>query len=119
MADTVAPMYRIALEWNSLADAERTPLRELVTHLVGYPCKIAAMAPEDDTVNLVIFNISSGCIKDYLDIQSNGAIGVAFDLYEDADADGDAVGRLSDACEEYNESIDVEFASDSEESEDE
>jgi hypothetical protein len=111
MADADSPMYRIAVNWNDLIDEERVPLRTLVERLVGYPCKIAAMPPDDGTVNLVIFSIPSGCIKDYLDIQSSGAIGVAFDLYDETEAEDNAAALdcLSDACDSYNESIDVEF----------
>jgi hypothetical protein len=58
----------------------------------------------------------TGDIQDFLEIQPTGAIGVSFNQYEDNGSR--TVESLNNACEDYNESINVEFMSDSEEEED-
>lgn len=113
MANTdPAALYHIAAHWESVSDAERAPLRTLVECLVRYPCKIAAMPLEGGSMHLIVFSVAAGAVKDYLEIQPNGAIGIIFHLYDDPDSD--EVGAISDACDDYNASIDVEFESDSE-----
>jgi hypothetical protein len=104
-------LYDIAQRWENVTEAERMPLRILVEKLVGYPCKIAAVPLDDGTMHLIVFSVSAGAVKDYLELQPSGAIGVVFHLYDDSDSED--VGRLSDACDEYNESMEVEFESDS------
>lgn len=107
-----ATLYHIASNWESISDDERTPLRKLVERLVRYPCKIAAVPLDDGAKHLIVFSVRAGAVKDYLEIQETGAIGVVFHLYDDPDSE--AVGILSDACDDYNESTGIEFASDSE-----
>ena len=104
-------MYDIAKQWEMIGEAERAPLRALVESLVRYPCKIAAMPLEDGSIHLIVFSVAAGAVKDYLEIQQGGAIGVIFHLYDDPDSDD--VGRLSDLCDDHNESVGVEFESES------
>jgi hypothetical protein len=108
-------MFRIATEWESLTEESRGPLRRLVTELVGYPCKLACQT-NNGSVDIYVLNLRRKKVTDWMEIQETGAIGVVFDQY--SDPEGRAVGRLSDACDHYNETICVEFASDSEEGED-
>lgn len=107
-----AALYHIAAHWESVSDAERAPLRNLVGLLVKYSCKIAAMPLEDGAMHLIVFSLAAGTVKDYLELQPNGAIGVVFHLYDDPDSE--EVGALSDACDDYNASVSVDFESDSE-----
>jgi hypothetical protein len=105
-------LYDLTTRWETASDEERALLRTLVERLVGYPCKIAAMPLDDGTMHLIVFSVTAGAVKDYLELQPSGAIGVVFHLYDDPDSQG--VGALSDACDDYNESMEVEFESESE-----
>jgi hypothetical protein len=113
MATTTDPatLYHIAAHWESVSDAERAPLRTLVGRLVKYSCKIAAMPLEGGAMHLIVFSLAAGAVKDYLELQPTGAIGVVFHLYDDPDSE--EVGALSDACDDYNASVSVDFESDS------
>jgi hypothetical protein len=110
-ADPTA-LYRLASNWESVPDADRAPLRTLVERLVGYPCKIAAMPLNDGAMHLIVFSVEANAVKDYLELQPTGAMGVVFHLYDDPDSP--VVWRISDACDDYNDSHGVEFESDSE-----
>lgn len=105
-------LYEVASRWESATEAERAPLRTLVESLVRYPCKLAAMPLEDGSIHLIVFSVAAGAVKDYLELQPSGAIGVVFHLYDDPDSE--EVGRLSDACDDHNEAAGTEFESDSE-----
>jgi hypothetical protein len=70
------------------------------------------MPLEDGSIHLIVFSVAAGAVKDYLELQSSGAIGVVFHLYDDPDSD--VVGCLSDACDNHNEAAGTEFESDSE-----
>jgi hypothetical protein len=105
-------LHEIASRWESATEAERTPLRTLVESLVRYPCKLAAMPLEDGSIHLIVFSVAAGAVKDYLELQSSGAIGVVFHLYDDPDSD--VVVSLSDACDDHNEVTGTDFESDSE-----
>jgi len=109
-------IYRIATEWETLPDAERAPLRAIVERIVRYPCKIAAQPLDDGSVHLIVFCVAAGEVKDYLELQPTGAFGVVFHLYDDPDSAD--VWKISDACDDYNESVGVDFESDSEDSSD-
>jgi hypothetical protein len=104
-------LYEIAKQWESISESDRAPLRTLVESLVRYPCKLAAMPLEDGSIHLIVFSVAAGSVKDYLELQPSGAIGVVFHLYDDPDSDD--VGRLSDACDNHNEAIGTEFDSES------
>ena len=107
----MAQMFPIARDWEALTEDGRGPLRRLVTELVGYPCKLACQV-NHGSVDIFVLNLARKKVTDWLEIQETGAIGVVFDQYPNPDAK--PVGRLSDACDLYNEQIGVEFASDSE-----
>lgn len=104
-----------ASNWESVSDAERKSLKNLIVELVGYPCKLACK-PNNGSVDIYVFSERKGRVVDWLEIQDDGAIGVVFDQYENPDSK--TVIRLSDACEDYNEKIGVCFESDSEDDED-
>lgn len=87
-------------------EAQRTTLKTLLTDILGYSCKIACQ-PEDGRVEIYVLSDRSGKVSDYLEIQTSGAIGVMFDLYDDPESD--EVGDLSDRCDEYNTGLGVEF----------
>ena len=105
-------LYEIASRWDTAIDTERAPLRVFIESLVKYPCKIAAQPLYDGEVHLIVFNITTDTVQDYLELQPNGAIGVVFHLYDNPDSE--EVGRLSDACDDHNAAAGVEFESDSE-----
>ena len=106
-----SPLFRIARDWESLAEVARKPLRTCITELVGYPCKLACQA-NNGSVDIVVLNSKRGTVCDWLEIQPSGALGVVWDQYPDSTAT--AVIRLSDACDEYNDRIGVWFDSESE-----
>jgi hypothetical protein len=109
--------YKIVSRWEKAKDADRRKVKEWITGLVGYPCKLACQQSED-SIDIYVLSELKGEITDWLELQSNGAIGVSFDEYPDPETD--EVGDLSDRCDAYNESIGVEFESDgSDEEEDE
>ncbi len=103
-------LYDIAKHWESVSESERAPLRAFVESLVRYPCKIAAQPLEDGSMHLIVFSVAAGAVKDYLEMQPSGAIGVVFHLYDDPDSE--EVVRLSDACDDRNAVAGVEFESD-------
>jgi hypothetical protein len=107
----MAHLFAVARDWEGLTDKGRAGLRKLVTELVNYPCKMACQ-PNNGSVDIFVLNLRKNKVTDWLEIQETGAIGVVFEQYPNPDAV--AVGRLSDACDLYNEKIGAEFASDSE-----
>jgi hypothetical protein len=111
-ASDPAALHRLAVNWETVSEAERAPLRALVERLVRYPCKLAAVPLDDGGIHLVVFSVAANAVKDYLELQPTGAIGVIFHLYDDPDSP--EVWRLSDACDDYNASVSVDFESDSE-----
>jgi hypothetical protein len=105
-------------------EEQRLALKEMVSGLVEYECKIACQIGknDDDTAAdwIEIFVLSNllRCVTDYLEVQPTGAVGVVFDLYDAPEAK--EVGDLSDRCDSYNEGLGLEFVehdSDSEEEE--
>lgn len=116
-------LYEVALQWNDASDEERLPLKDLVTRLVGYPCKVACQTrTEDDEVSRVeIFVLSNrtGDIDDFLELQPSGAIGLIYDQYDDPDTR--RVVKVDDRCESYNDSMGLTFEehSDSEDDDEE
>ncbi len=102
----MAALYELAKNWESVPDADRQPLRDLVRGLVGYPCKLACQ-DNDGVVDIYVFNEKKRKVADWLEIQESGAIGVIFDEYPQPESP--ALDRLDDACEAYNEKIGVEF----------
>jgi hypothetical protein len=107
----MAANFIAAQGWETLDEAGRKPLRNLIVELVGYPCKLACQ-PNNGAVDIYVLNDKKKRVCDWLEIQPSGAIGVIWDEYPDSNAK--AVARLSDACDEYNERIGVCFESDSE-----
>lgn len=101
------------MQWETIEESGRKSLRNLVTELVGYPCKIACTA-NDGCVDLTVFNVKKSKIMDWLELQPSGAIGVIFSLYGDKGSTSKVVLRLSDACDDYNSKLGVAFESDSE-----
>ena len=112
-------LYEVALRWNDASDDERRPLKELVTRLVGYPCKVACQtrAEDEEVSHVEIFVLSdrTGDIDDFLELQPSGAIGLIYDQYDDPDQK--RVVKVDDRCEAYNDSMGLAFEehSDSEE----
>ena len=105
-----ATHYTIACRWETAKDSERRKVKRWITDLVGYPCKLACQ-PNEGVVDVYVLSEKKGEVTDWLEIQPSGAVGVIFDQY--ADPDADAVGELSDRCEDYNESAKLVFVSDS------
>lgn len=109
--------YKIVARWETAKDADRRKVKEWITGLVGYPCKLACQ-PNEDCIDIYVWSELKCKITDWLELQRSGAVGVIFDEYPDPDAD--EVGDLSDRCDAFNESIGVVFESDgSDEEEDE
>ena len=105
--------FQIALLWETLPEPERTPLRTLITTIVGYPCKIACV-PNNESVDIIVFSEKKRKETDWIEIQPTGAIGAIYDLYEKYGVSDEAAQRIDDICDEYNEENEVEFQEDSE-----
>jgi len=106
------PLFRIASMWESSGDDVREPLRNVVSEIVGYPCKLACIATRGSINILVVCaDNTSRDVKDWLELQPIGAFGVLFDQYTD---DDDNVDAVSNRCEIYNNRNHVEFCSGSE-----
>ena len=110
----MANYFKIAIRWDSASAEEREELKTFMGELVGYKCKIAC-EPNNGSVDIYVLSERTGDIQDFLEIQRTGAIGVVFEQYEDHGSR--VVESLNSACEDYNDSIHAEFASDSEDEE--
>jgi predicted site-specific integrase-resolvase len=113
----MAALFELAKTWEEIPDADRKPLRDLITKLVGYPCKLACQS-NDGVIDIYVFNEKKKKVCDWLEIQSSGAIGVIFDEYPESVAEA-YVDRIDGACETYNESISVVFEEEAVEDEEE
>lgn len=105
--------FQIALLWETLPEPERTPLRTLITTIVGYPCRIACV-PNNESVDIIVFSEKKRKETDWIEIQPNGAIGAIYDLYEKYGVSDEVAQRIDDKCDEYNEENEVEFQEDTE-----
>ena len=108
----MAQNYKIASEWESdtITVADKTSLKELVTRLVGYPCKIACKRAED-TLDIYVFSEKKKKVTDWIEIQPSGAFGVIYDFYNE----GVNTDKLDDACEAYNKANGLDFEEEEEE----
>ena len=105
----MSTFFTIASNWETIADdADRNPLRKLITDLVNYPCKLACL-PNNGSVDIYVFSEIKKKITDWIEIQPDGALGVMFDMYTT-----DEPAALSDRCVDYNCSINAAFYSESE-----
>ena len=115
-AASAAELYGVARRWADASDEERRSLKEVVTRLVGYPCKVACEIKEgEERVELFVLSVRTDEIEDVLEIQANGAIGLVYDQYDDPDEK--RVVKVDNRCEAYNEGLGLVFEehSDSEE----
>jgi hypothetical protein len=113
----MAQNFKIASEWDTVTDADKTDLKAIVKGLVGYPCKIACKLSDEGTRDIYVFSEKKQKVTDWLEIQESGAIGVIYDFYEV----GVSTDIIETACDTYNTANNLVFdlGSDSEESEDE
>jgi len=102
-------LFKIAATWEMISEEERAPLRALIMKIVGYPCKLSCQ-PNNGSIDIYVYSTKRLCIVDRIEIQQNGALGVLFDLYPK----GVSTDKVSDACEDHNAMLDVEFVSESE-----
>lgn len=106
----MSPAYfKIVSRWENAKDADRRKVKEWITGLVGYPCKLACQ-PNEGCIDIYVWSDLKGEVADWIALQPNGAIGVIFEEYPDPDVS--EVCDLSDRCDAYNESIGVDFESD-------
>jgi hypothetical protein len=115
----MAQNFKIASEWDTITDAEKTDLKTFVKGIVGYSCKIACKLSEEGTRDIYVFSEKKQKVTDWLEIQESGAIGVIYDFYDEAVS----TDKLEQACDTYNTANNLvfDFGSDSdseEESED-
>jgi len=106
----MARNFQIASAWESdtISVGDEPILKDFITGLVGYPCKIAC-ASNDGCVDIYVFSEKKKKVTDWIEIQASGAVGVIYDLYKK----GDSTDTLDDACETYNEKNGFAFADDS------
>lgn len=107
--------YKIASEWDTASDAEKTNLKAFIKDVVGYPCKIACKISEEKTVDIYVFSEKKQKVTDWLEIQKNGAIGVIYDFYDEEVS----IDKLEKACDSYNTANNLVFDYGSDCSEDE
>ena len=115
MPEQMAHYFEIASRWDTASNEDRTRFKTFISGLVGYKCKIAC-EPNHGDIDIYVLSERTGDIQDFLEIQPTGAIGVSFNQYEDNGSR--TVESLNNACEDYNESINVEFMSEDEDDED-
>ena len=101
------PLYTLAKNWETVEADTRTPLKELIKSLVKYDCQLHCNA-NNGSVDITVFNVELKKVTDWIEIQSNGAVGVIFDFYVK-----DSPDDLSDRCDDYNDSNSFLFESDS------
>jgi hypothetical protein len=106
----MAKLFELASKWETIADGERTLLRELVRDLVGYPCKLSCQ-PNNGSIDIYVLSDKKKKVTDWLELQPSGAIGIIYDHYPNPDAD--PVVRIDDACEDYNDALGLVFEEDS------
>lgn len=102
--------YKIAARWETAKDADRRKVKQWITGLVGYTCKLACQ-PNEGCIDIYVLSELKGEVTDWLELQPSGAIGVIFEEYPDPDAK--EVSDRSEQCETYNETAGVVFVSDS------
>ena len=102
----MAALFEVAQNWETIDDEGRQDLKDCVTSLVGYPCKLACK-PNNGAVDIYVFSIKKNKVMDWIGIQSSGAVGVLFDMY--ADPNSSAIDRVDDACEAYNEGLGIKY----------
>jgi len=108
-------LFTTASTWeeDTVTEEAREALKKFVTELAGYPCKLACKT-NDDIVDIYVFSIEKKKVIDWIELQSNGAVGVIFDLY--ADSDNRRAQRLELACTTYNKKHGLEFIEEDDES---
>ena len=107
----MAQNYKIAANWetDTISVADKTALKELITGLVGYPCKIACKTAED-TLDIYVYSEKKKKVTDWIEIQPTGAVGVIYDFYNE----GVNTDKLDDACEAYNTKNGLDFTEEAE-----
>lgn len=107
--------YRIASEWetDTLSDADRTALKDFVTTLVGYSCKIACKNT-GLSIDIYVYSEKKKRVIDWIEIQSTGALGLIYENYKEHVS----TEKLEAACEGYNTLSGVQFEDSSSESSD-
>jgi hypothetical protein len=107
----MAQNYKIASEWETATDADKTNLKAFIKGVVGYSCKIACKISEEKTVDIYVFSEKKQKVTDWIEIQESGAIGVIYDFYDEEVL----IDKLEKACDSYNNSNNLvfEFGSDS------
>jgi hypothetical protein len=106
--------YPVVQRWADASDDERNPFKNFVRALVGYECKVACIT-NDGWVDIYVLSVDSGEVSDWLEVQPSGAVGVVFNSYPDPQCA--AVMRLSDKCDDYNDSLAISFEDESDEEE--
>ena len=100
--------YPVVQRWADATDEERNPFKQFIQELVGYECKVACIA-NDDWVDVYVLSVEAGEVRDWIEVQPSGAIGVTFDSYADPDAENNGAMALSDRCDDFNDELGVVF----------
>jgi hypothetical protein len=107
-AAAATELYDIACRWADVTDDERQSLKDVVTRLVGYPCKVACEVREGEgRVELFVLSVRTDDIEDVLEIQASGAIGIVYDQYDDPDEK--RVVKVDNRCDSYNDGMGLVF----------
>jgi hypothetical protein len=110
-AATIPNLYSIAMGWESAGDKERRSLKDFISRIVGYSCKIACKDC-DGVAEVYVMSDKTGRIEDWIEIHENGAIWPIEEIYDEKRR------RLRDsvtsACNAYNDEYDLEVPDDEE-----
>jgi hypothetical protein len=113
-AAAIPHLYRIATAWETASDKERFSLKEFISRIVGYPCKIACKDC-DGVAEVYVMSERSGRIEDWIEIHENGSIWPIEEIYQEKRRRlRDSVGA---ACSAYNDEHDLEVPDEEEDDE--
>ena len=101
----VSEFYTTAAALEKVGARQRQELIQFISKIVGYPCRLECR-PRSSAVDLDIFAVK-GDGRDWLTLQSTGALGVLTHLYPVSDAD--SVQRLVIVCHLQNEAHGLTF----------
>ncbi len=98
-------LFTIGANWETVSDGDRIQLKEFISRLVGYPCKIACKDAEN-IVDIFVMSDHTGRIEDWIELHVNGAVCPSDDMY--ADKRRRVKDSVVEACDTHNAKYGVE-----------
>jgi hypothetical protein len=115
-AASIPNLYSIATGWESAGHKERRSLKEFISRIVCYPCKIACKDC-DGVAEVYVMSDKTGRIEDWIEIHENGAIWPIEELYSEKRRK--LRDSVTSACGAYNDEYDLELPEDDDDEDDE